>query len=173
MCCGLCGKARDDAGENRYHIASHRTSSRARGRVYVDDIDTVCDDGVRRCGSENADCARVSSTSGCAVHSGVCEFNCSSGAADADVVRQDSIRRYANADFPSLEPVLQRYLAEEAIARVEGACVAAAGPVRDGVAVMTNLAWTIDAAQLTRATGAAHTAILNDLQAQGHATRGG
>jgi glucokinase len=89
--------------------------------------------------------------------------------ADGKAVRQDSIRRYANADFPSLEPVLTRYLAEEGIAQVEGACVAAAGPVRDGVAVMTNLAWTIDAAQLTRATGAAHTAILNDLQAQGHA----
>ena len=41
--------------------------------------------------------------------------------------------------------------------------------MRDGVAVMTNLAWTIDAPGLIAATGAAQTAILNDLQAQGHA----
>ena len=89
--------------------------------------------------------------------------------ADGKVVRPASIRRYANAEFASLEPVLQRYMADEGIAAVDGTCVAAAGPVRDGVAVMTNLSWVIDAAQLTRATKAAQTAILNDLQAQGHA----
>ncbi len=89
--------------------------------------------------------------------------------ADGKVVRPTSIRRFANAEFSSLEPVLKQYLADAGILAVEGTCVAAAGPVRDGVAVMTNLAWTIDGAQLVRATGARHTAILNDLQAQGHA----
>ena len=89
--------------------------------------------------------------------------------ADGKVVRPDSIRRFSNAEFPSLEPVLKRYLAEAGVAAVDGVCVAAAGPVRDGVAVMTNLDWTIDAALLIRATGAHKTAILNDLQAQGHA----
>lgn len=89
--------------------------------------------------------------------------------ADGKVVRADSIRKFSNAEFSSLEPVLVRYLAEAGLARVDGVCVAAAGPVRDGVAVMTNLSWTIDAPQLVRATGASQTAILNDLQAQGHA----
>lgn len=89
--------------------------------------------------------------------------------ADGKLVRQDSIRRFSNADYSSLEPVLRQYLTEAGIAAVDGVCVAAAGPVRDGVAVMTNLDWTIDAAQLIRATGARQTAILNDLQAQGHA----
>ncbi|MGV8955774.1 MAG: ROK family protein [Cypionkella sp.] len=89
--------------------------------------------------------------------------------ADGKSVRAQSIRRFANADFSSLEPVLKQYLDEEGILSVEGTCVAAAGPVRDGVAVMTNLDWTIDAAQLVRATGARKTAILNDLQAQGQA----
>jgi glucokinase len=89
--------------------------------------------------------------------------------ADGKVVRPDSIRKYSNAEFDSLEPVLIRYLAEESVAKVDGACVAAAGPVRDGVAHMTNLSWVIDAPLLTRATGAVQTAILNDLQAQGHA----
>jgi glucokinase len=52
---------------------------------------------------------------------------------------------------------------------VEGACVAAAGPVMNGVAEMTNLRWVIDRALLNRATGASKVAILNDLQAQGQA----
>jgi glucokinase len=89
--------------------------------------------------------------------------------ADGKVVRPESIRRFSNAEFSSLEPVLVRYLAEEGVARVDGVCVAAAGPVRNGVAEMTNLDWTIDGPQLIRATGARQTAILNDLQAQGHA----
>lgn len=86
-----------------------------------------------------------------------------------DQVQPGSIRRYANAGFADLETVLRRYLAEEGQPSVAGACVAAAGPVRDGVASMTNLDWTITGAGLTAATGAAQTAILNDLQAQGHA----
>ena len=89
--------------------------------------------------------------------------------ADGKVLRPQSIRRFANAGYPSLEPVLKHYLAETGAGAVDGVCVAAAGPVRDGVAVMTNLDWTIDADLLTRATGAQQTAILNDLQAQGHA----
>lgn len=89
--------------------------------------------------------------------------------ADGVSVRQDSIRRYANTEFSDLESVLRRYLDETATASVSGVCVAAAGPVRDGVASMTNLDWTITGLGLTAATGTDHTAILNDLQAQGHA----
>lgn len=89
--------------------------------------------------------------------------------ADGHQVRQGSIRRYANAGHGALEDVLARYLAEEAPGPVAGVCVAAAGPVRDGVAVMTNLDWTITAPALRAVTGAGRVAILNDLQAQGHA----
>ena len=89
--------------------------------------------------------------------------------ADGTVVRADSVARFSNADYPSLEPVLRQYLADAGAGQLDGVCVAAAGPVRDGVAVMTNLDWTIDAPLLMRATGAGRTAILNDLQAQGHA----
>lgn len=85
------------------------------------------------------------------------------------VVDQASIRRFANAEATGLEPILRRYLADAGHAAVEGVCIAAAGPVRDGVATMTNLSWVIDDAQLRRATGAHSVAILNDLQAQGHA----
>lgn len=81
----------------------------------------------------------------------------------------DTIRRYCNADFPGLESVLRRYIADHGGAAPTAVCVAVAGPVRDGRATMTNLDWTIDHATLIRATGASTAAILNDLQAQGHA----
>ncbi len=84
-------------------------------------------------------------------------------------IREDTIRRYSNADYAGLESVLKRYIDEEGGVDCIGACVAVAGPVRDARATMTNLDWTIDKTTLSRATGAETVAILNDLQAQGHA----
>ncbi|PKP73539.1 MAG: glucokinase [Alphaproteobacteria bacterium HGW-Alphaproteobacteria-6] len=87
-------------------------------------------------------------------------------------VDRGSIRRFANAGHPGLAAILALYLdglaAGGARPRLTGACVAAAGPVHDGTATMTNLAWTIDAAGVAAATGAATVAVINDLQAQGH-----
>ena len=84
----------------------------------------------------------------------------------------DSIRRFPNGDYQArgqdIAHVLRDYL-DQTGARVTGVCVAAAGPVQDGVATMTNLDWVIDADKLARATGASRVAILNDLQAQGQA----
>jgi glucokinase len=92
--------------------------------------------------------------------------------ADGPVVRKDTIRRFPNAEYKArgqdIGHILRDYLVG-AEARVQAVCVAAAGPVQDGVATMTNLNWTMDAAKLSAATGAARVAILNDLQAQGHA----
>jgi glucokinase len=81
-----------------------------------------------------------------------------------------TIRRFPNEAFEGLEPVLRRYLNEEANgAAPMAACVAVAGPVKDGQARLTNRDWHIDGPLLTRGTGAPVRAILNDLQAQGHA----
>jgi hypothetical protein len=44
-----------------------------------------------------------------------------------------------------------------------------AGPVRDGVVQLTNLDWRIDRSVLARVLTAEKSAVLNDLQAQGHA----
>lgn len=92
--------------------------------------------------------------------------------AEGETVRTDSIRRFSNAEYGAagkdIAHILRDYL-DQTGAQVDGVCVAAAGPVQDGVATMTNLSWTMDAAKLTAATGARHVAILNDLQAQGHA----
>lgn len=81
----------------------------------------------------------------------------------------ETVRKYPNADYPGLETVLSAFLAENGNPDCAGACVAAAGPVRDGVASLTNLDWTINADTVARATRAEVVSVLNDLQAQGHA----
>jgi glucokinase len=88
--------------------------------------------------------------------------------AQGRALQADSIQRFRNADYPGLETILRQYLDGVGLA-CAGVCVAVAGPVANGLATMTNLDWTIDAAGLQRATGAGAVAILNDLQAQGHA----
>jgi glucokinase len=89
--------------------------------------------------------------------------------ADGAVVRHPSVAKFRNADYPDLESVLRRYLRDQGLASVDGVCVAAAGPVADGVATMTNIDWLITGPNLAHATGASQVAILNDLQAQGQA----
>ena len=89
--------------------------------------------------------------------------------ADGTRILADTVRKYRNSDSPGLETVLRRYIAEEGDVDCVAACVAVAGPVRDGVGELTNVDWTIDNDTLARATNAENVAILNDLQAQGHA----
>ncbi|MCB6177248.1 glucokinase [Rhodobacter sp. Har01] len=91
-------------------------------------------------------------------------------------VLPDTIRRFPNAEYQArgqdIAQILRDYLAQggaQGGAAIQGLCVAAAGPVQDGVATMTNLDWTMDAAKLQSASGAVRVEILNDLQAQGHA----
>jgi len=87
------------------------------------------------------------------------------------IVERATVMRYANADHADLDRVLARFLSDTAIAShaITGICVAAAGPVQDGVARLTNLDWHIDRATLGDSLGAGKVAVLNDLQAQGHA----
>ncbi len=89
--------------------------------------------------------------------------------ADGQIVREDTVMRFSNADYPGLESVLRTYLADIGTPKTDAVCVAVAGPVRDGRATMTNLDWTMDKDTLARASGASRVALLNDLQAQGHA----
>jgi glucokinase len=87
------------------------------------------------------------------------------------VVDRATVMRHANADHADLGSVLARYLSDMGVAahQITGICVAAAGPVHDGVAQLTNLDWQIDRETLSRSLGAQKVAVLNDLQAQGHA----
>lgn len=84
-------------------------------------------------------------------------------------VLTETIRRYSNSEYTGLESVLRQYLADEGNVDPIAACVAVAGPVRDGCGTLTNLDWQIDEATLRQATKAETVSILNDLQAQGFA----
>ncbi len=81
----------------------------------------------------------------------------------------DTIAKCANRDHADLPSLIRGYLGGQGGTACAGACIAVAGPVHDGVGELTNLDWTIDRETLARATGAGHVAIVNDLQAQGHA----
>ena len=87
------------------------------------------------------------------------------------IVERATVQRFANADHADLGAVLAAYLAQTGTHgdQITGVCVAAAGPVQDGVAQLTNLDWQIDRATLARTMGTPRVAVLNDLQAQGHA----
>lgn len=89
--------------------------------------------------------------------------------AEGSQVRTETLRKYKNASHDGIESVLTAYCAEMGRPALAGACAAAAGPVREGRAQLTNLDWVIDCDRLAAATAAPHTALLNDLQAQGHA----
>lgn len=83
-------------------------------------------------------------------------------------VDTSTIRRFRNSRHRDLGDVLSRFLEAEPGPRPAAACVAVAGPVRDGRASMTNLPWTLDEATLAAATGARDAVLVNDLEAQGH-----
>lgn len=83
-------------------------------------------------------------------------------------VDTSTVRRFPNAGFNSLTDVLHAYR-QEFDAPVSAACVAVAGPVRNGVGRLTNRDWQIAADALCAATGAAEGHVINDLAAQGHA----
>lgn len=84
-------------------------------------------------------------------------------------LKTDSVRRFKNSGYSGLEAVLSEYVAAVKPGRIDGACVAVAGPVRDGKAHLTNRDWSIDAGTVARPTGAGTVSVLNDLEAQGHA----
>lgn len=80
----------------------------------------------------------------------------------------DTVQRYRNADQSSIYDVLTDYLSDKNV-RPEAACVDMAGPVFNGVGTLTNLSWRVARDEIAACTGATTVAVLNDLQAQGHA----
>ncbi len=87
---------------------------------------------------------------------------------DGAIVRRDTVRRYRNAEQDGIISVLSNYLADTS-EPVQAAAVDLAGPVVGSVGTLTNLNWTVDADEIGTVTGAGTVAVLNDMQAQGHA----
>jgi len=57
---------------------------------------------------------------------------------------------------------------ESGAGSLSAACVAVAGPVVDGSAELTNLGWSLSAAELARTLGLARATLLNDLEGAAH-----
>ena len=74
---------------------------------------------------------------------------------------------YPSLEFDSLDEIVRKFVAAHP-QRIESACLAIAGPVRDGKVSTTNLAWTVDAARLADQLGAGPIELINDLEAIGH-----
>jgi glucokinase len=89
--------------------------------------------------------------------------------ARGDAILTETVARFRNADHSDLEEILKTFLHGQSQPDCTAASVAIAGPVRNGRGTLTNRNWTIGPEMLRRATGAETVAILNDLQAQGHA----
>lgn len=71
---------------------------------------------------------------------------------------------FPSARYPSLRAIIAEFLAQHPAA-ITGAAFGVAGPVVAGRASITNLTWTIDAAEVSSALGGVPVRLLNDLEA--------
>jgi glucokinase len=74
---------------------------------------------------------------------------------------------FKSADYPSLEAVVEEFLAREALP-VEKAVFGVPGPVVDGHSTTTNLPWVIYESAIRETLGVQQAKLLNDLEATAH-----
>ena len=80
---------------------------------------------------------------------------------------------YACAGYPGLMPVIESFLSHYAIDKsFDAVCLAVAGPVFAGEAVITNLPWEISADRLAAQLGTRNMFLINDLVAVAWAVQG-
>jgi glucokinase len=81
-------------------------------------------------------------------------------------------RHFPSRQYPGLIPILQEFLATEAVGNIAAVCLAIAGPIRrtdDGeFCKVTNLPWEVDSRELTRALQLPRVHLINDFQAVGY-----
>ena len=78
-------------------------------------------------------------------------------------MRRRVARTFRSYDYPSLEAILEAFLAGRG--KVSLACIGVAGPVKGGKSRLTNLSWSVDRESIRRACGARAAYLINDLQA--------
>ena len=74
-------------------------------------------------------------------------------------------RSYPTASFTSFTRMLEAFIADVGATTITAAALGVAGPVVAQRAVVTNIGWAVDAAEVTAHLGATGTRILNDLEA--------
>jgi glucokinase len=85
----------------------------------------------------------------------------------AEGVELIGAHRYASGEWPALAPMVQAFLNEQGCGAAgppspQAACLAVAGPVREGRATLTNLSWQLESEQLAAAAGIARLELVND-----------
>lgn len=81
------------------------------------------------------------------------------------------LREFKTSEFPNFVDCAKAYLARlnDSTARPRTAAIAVAGPLQDGVARLTNVPWTINAAEVEAAFGFSSVCLVNDFEAQAYA----
>ena len=87
---------------------------------------------------------------------------------DDTALNPETIQKFSNAGYGCLEDIIKIYMQAQNLSKVTAICVAAAGPLRDGVIKVTNLDWLICPDRLRTHTQHDHVSLLTDLQAQGY-----
>ncbi len=83
----------------------------------------------------------------------------------------DHLASYPSRDFPSLEAIVEKFLADRKL-KAHYACFGIAGPVRKGRVELTNLPWVIVDKDLAHALKLKHCWLINDLEANAHGIHG-
>ncbi|MDX1375289.1 MAG: glucokinase [Burkholderiales bacterium] len=86
-------------------------------------------------------------------------------------------QRYASADYPALEPLIERFLAEARAAlgappAAQAACFGIAGPIEGQRVQVTNLPWTVDAEAIARGFDVPRVRLVNDFAAAAYGLEG-
>ncbi|MGE0444627.1 MAG: glucokinase [Vicinamibacterales bacterium] len=75
------------------------------------------------------------------------------------------VREYATTDFTTFPAMLDRFAGDTGPLRVRGAAMGVAGPVLDNQALLTNVGWAVDGAEVATHLGLPRVLVLNDLAA--------
>jgi glucokinase len=91
---------------------------------------------------------------------------------DGHTCRKLCERHFASRQYSGLIPILQEFLAAEAVGNVAAVCLAIAGPIRRiddrEFCKVTNLPWEVDSRELTRTLKLPRVHLINDFQAVGY-----
>lgn len=76
---------------------------------------------------------------------------------------------YSSQDYPDLNSILDNFIKANSPVDLQSACLAVAGPVRDGTARVTNLPWEVHESLISEDFTIPQVRIINDFEAIGYA----
>ena len=88
--------------------------------------------------------------------------------AEGTNVKTETIRRYENSLFRSLEEILNHYRSDISFKKIATMCFAIAGPVKKDQVKISNINWTIKKENLQKIVNVQQAHIINDLQAHAY-----